>query len=44
MEVSLLSPPPDGGSDDVEHYVSGQGFAPPDFNEEPEITQEQVPY
>jgi single-strand DNA-binding protein len=28
-EVSLLSPPPDGGSDDVEHYVSGQGFAPP---------------
>jgi single-strand DNA-binding protein len=43
-EVSLLSPPPDGGSDDVEHYVSGQGFAPSEFSEEPEITQEEVPY
>jgi hypothetical protein len=39
-----LSPPPDGGSDDVEHYVSGQGFAPTEFSEEPEITQEEVPY
>jgi len=32
-EISLLSPPPDGGSDDVEHHVSGQGFAPPEFSE-----------
>ena len=43
-EVSLLSPPPDGGSDDMEHYVSGQRFAPPEFTEEPEISQEEVPY
>jgi len=43
-EISLLSPPPDGGSNDVEHYVSGQGFALPEFSEEPEITQEEVPY
>ena len=43
-EISLLSPPPDGGSDDVEHYVSGQGFAQPEFSQEPEITQEEVPY
>jgi single-strand DNA-binding protein len=43
-EISLLSPPPDGGSDDVEHYVSGQGFAPPEFSEEPEITSQEVPY
>jgi len=43
-EVSLLSPPPDGGSDDVEHYVSGQGSAPPEFNDEPEITLAEVPY
>jgi len=43
-EISLLSPPPDGGSDDVEHYVSGQGFAQPEFSEEPEITQEEIPY
>ena len=43
-EVSLLSPPPNDGSDDVEHYVSGQGFAPPEFTEEPEISQEEVPY
>jgi hypothetical protein len=28
----------------VEHYVSEQGFAPPEFSEEPEITQEEVPY
>ena len=33
-EISLLSPPPDGGSDDVEHYVSGQGFTAAEFNEE----------
>jgi hypothetical protein len=26
------------------HYVSGQGFAPPEFSEEPEFTQEEVPY
>jgi single-stranded DNA-binding protein len=38
-EISLLSPPPDGGSDDVEHYVSGQGFAPPEFSEEPEMSR-----
>jgi single-strand DNA-binding protein len=25
-EISLLSPPPDGGSDDVEHYVSWAGL------------------
>jgi single-strand DNA-binding protein len=43
-EISLLSPPPDGGSDDVEHDVSGQGFAQPEFSQEPEITQEEVPY
>lgn len=43
-EISLLSPPPDGGSDDVEHYVSGQSFAPAEFSGEPEITQEEVPY
>ena len=43
-EISLLSPPPDGGSDDVEHYVSGQCFSPPEFSEEPEITHEEVPY
>jgi hypothetical protein len=28
----------------VEHYVSGQGFAPPEFIEEPEISQAEVPY
>jgi len=43
-EISLLSPPPDGGSDDVEHYVSGQGFAQSEFGQEPEITQQEVPY
>lgn len=43
-EVSLLSPPPDGGSDDVEHYISRNGFAPTEFSEQPEITQEEVPY
>jgi single-strand DNA-binding protein len=44
-EISLLSPPPTAGdSNEVEHYVSGQGFAPPEFNEEPEITQAEVPY
>jgi single-strand DNA-binding protein len=43
-EISLLSPPPDGGSDDVEHYVTGQGFAPPEFSAEPEIKPEEVPY
>ena len=43
-EISLLSHPPDGGSDDVEQYVSGQGFAPPEFSEEPEISSEEVPY
>ena len=43
-EVSLLSPPPNDGSDDVEHYVSGQDFAPSEFSEEPEITQEEVSY
>ena len=43
-EVSLLSPPPNDGSDDVEHYISGQGFAPPEFSEEPEITRAEVPY
>jgi hypothetical protein len=26
------------------HYVSGQDFAPSEFSEEPEITQEEVPY
>jgi hypothetical protein len=40
----MSSPPPDGGSDDMEHYVSGQGFAPPEFTEEPEISQDEVPY
>ena len=43
-EISLLSPPPDGGSDDVEHYVSGQGFAPPEFSEDIEIAPAEVPY
>lgn len=44
-EISLLSPPPAAGdSNEVEHYVSGQGFAPPAFSEEPEIAQEEVPY
>jgi single-strand DNA-binding protein len=44
-EISLLSPPPAvDDSDSAEHYVSGQGFAPPEFNEEPEITQAEVPY
>jgi single-strand DNA-binding protein len=43
-EVNLLSPPPDGGSDDVEHYVSGQVFAQPEFSDESKITQEEVPY
>jgi len=26
-------------SDNVDHFVSGQSFAPPEFNEEPEITR-----
>jgi single-strand DNA-binding protein len=43
-EISLLSPPPDGGSADVEHCVSGQGFASAEFSEEPEISQAEVPY
>jgi hypothetical protein len=44
-EVSLLSPPPAAGnSDNVDHFVSGQSFAPPEFNEEPEITPTEVPY
>jgi single-strand DNA-binding protein len=43
-DINLLSPPPDGGSDDVEHSVSGQGFAPPEFSEEPEIEPAEVPY
>jgi len=42
-EISLLSLPPEGGSGDMGHYVSGQGFAPPEFSEEAEITQEEVP-
>ena len=37
-EISLLLPPPKGGSNDVEHCLSGQGFVPPEFTEEPEIT------
>jgi len=44
-EISLLSPPPAAGNrDNVDHFVSGQGFAQPEFSEEPEITQEEVPY
>ena len=44
-EISLLSPPPAASNgDNVDHFVSGQGFAQPEFNEEPEITQEEVPY
>ena len=44
-EISLLSPPPaTGNRDNVDHFVSGQGFAQPEFNDEPEITQEEVPY
>jgi single-strand DNA-binding protein len=44
-EISLLSSPPTAGeSSNVEHYVSGQGFAPPEFSEEPEITSQEVPY
>jgi single-strand DNA-binding protein len=44
-EISLLSPPPTAGNrDNVDHFVSGQGFAQPQFSEEPEITQEEVPY
>jgi len=44
-EISLLSPPPVAGNrDNVDHFVSGQGFVQPGFNEEPEITQEEVPY
>ena len=44
-EISLLSPPPaTGNRDNVDHFVSGQGFVQPGFNEEPEITQEEVPY
>ena len=44
-EVSLLSPPPVAGNrDNVDHFVSGQGFAPPEFNAEPEITPSEVPY
>ena len=44
-EISLLSPPPAAGNrDNVDHFVSGQGFAPPEFNEEPEITPTEVPY
>lgn len=44
-EISLLSPPSVAGDgNDLDHYVSGQGFAPPEYNEEPEITQAEVPY
>ena len=44
-EISLLSPPPAAGNrDNVDHFVSGQGFAQPEFSEEPEIMQEEVPY
>jgi single-strand DNA-binding protein len=44
-EISLLSPPPAAGNrDNVDHFVSGQGFMQSEFNEEPEITQEEVPY
>ena len=44
-EISLLSPPPAASNgDNVDHFVSGQGFVQPEFNEEPEITQEEVPY
>jgi single-strand DNA-binding protein len=45
IEISLLSPPPAvSNGDNVDHFVSGQGFAQPEFKEEPEITQEEVPY
>jgi single-strand DNA-binding protein len=44
-EISLLSPPPAASNgDNVDHFVSGQGFTQPEFSEEPEITQEEVPY
>jgi single-strand DNA-binding protein len=44
-EISLLSPPPAASNgDNVDHFVSGQGFAQPEFSEEPEITQQEVPY
>jgi single-strand DNA-binding protein len=45
IEISLLSQPPAAGDrNEVKHYVSGQGFAPSEFNEEPEITQAEMPY
>jgi hypothetical protein len=38
-----LSPPPAASNgDNVDHFVSGQGFVQPEFSEEPEITQEEV--
>jgi single-strand DNA-binding protein len=44
-EISLLSPPPAAGNrDNVDHFVSGQDFAQPEFNVESEITQEEVSY
>ena len=44
-EISLLSPPPAAGNgDNVDHFVTGHGLAQPEFSEEPEITQEEVPY
>jgi single-strand DNA-binding protein len=43
IEISLLSPPPAASNgDNVDHFVSGQGFVQPEFSEEPEITQEEV--
>jgi len=44
-EISLLSPPPAASNgDNVDHFVSGQGFAQPEFSEEPEISTQEVPY
>lgn len=43
-EISLLSPPAASNCDNVDHFVSEQGFVPSEFGQEPEITQEEVPY
>lgn len=44
-EVSLLSHgPAEKPSNGPEHYATVHGFVPQEFNSEPEITREEVPY
>jgi single-strand DNA-binding protein len=44
-DINLLSQPlAVGDNDDTGHSVSGPVVAPSDFNEEPEITQTEIPY